>query len=134
MNSRAEFNGYKFARIAIEPSKKETKERLDEMDKVDQGEADAMSALKIRVEQLTNTLNSNCRKRKARAMDKRGYELSPIVKRSKVDAEKSVAEEATKVSDEKNDVASDKSAVLRWLKAGSVKSSTPVCSVGERKS
>ena len=77
------------------------------MDKVDQGEADAMSALKIRVEQLTNTLNSNCTKCKARAMDKRGYELSPIVKRSKGDAEKSVAEEATKVSDDKNDVASD---------------------------
>ena len=131
MNSRAEFNGYKVARIATEPSKKEAREKLDEMDKVDQGEADTMFALKTRVEKLTKTLNSNCRKRKARAMDRRGNELSPIVKKSKGDAKESVESEATKACD---DMASNKSAVLRWLKAGSVKASTPVRSSSEGKS
>ena len=56
MNSRAEYNGYKVARISVEPSVKETRERLVEIDKVDKGETDAMLAFKCRVERLNNTL------------------------------------------------------------------------------
>ena len=65
MNSRAEYNGYKVARLAIEPTLKEARDRVDELDKVDQIEMEAMVKLKDRVQslsQLTKSHNSSSRK------------------------------------------------------------------------
>ena len=53
MNSRAEWNGYKVARIIVEASDKETREKLDEPDKGDKKEVNKMLNSKSRVEQLS---------------------------------------------------------------------------------
>ena len=50
MNSRSEWQGYKVARIVVEASDKETRAMLDDKDKLDQAETNAMLELKSRVE------------------------------------------------------------------------------------
>ena len=110
MNSRAEWSGYKVARISVEPSVKEAKAKLVEIDRLDQGEVDAMNALKLRVAQLSHSnLSLNCRKRPLGRMDGQDV-ISPIPKKTKKGPSVEV----------KN------SAVSTWLLTGKPQSSTPV--------
>ena len=110
MNSRAEWSGYKVARISVEPSVKEAKAKLDEIDKIDQGEVDAMNALKTRLAQLSTANKTlNCRKRSLGKMDGQS-EISPIAKKSKK---------------------GPSSDVRSWLLTGKPHSSTPVKSEGK---
>ena len=63
LNSRSEWNGYKVARIIVEPSDKEAREKLNSIDQADKDEAERMAELKSRVDLVNcNKPVNSCRK------------------------------------------------------------------------
>ena len=119
--------GTRIVRIIVEPSDKETREKLNLLDQADKDEVERMVDLKSRVVvSNSNKSNNSCRKRKVNpgTMSGRTDEPSPIPKRCKGGApmkdDAKPTSTATKVKNVK------RGSVAAWLQSCVLKASTPV--------
>ena len=128
MNSRTEWNGYKVSRIIVEASDKETRDRLDDLDKGDKKKVNMMLNLKSRVEQLsqrTNLSNNYRQSKRTRQVMSDKAEVSSLMKGSKCEIPKKshAVNDGGKARNVKEAKEGD-NVLVKWLK--NVKSSTPI--------